>query len=458
MNARLLLVVLLAGAACGGGCGDGAGGADATLRDDVPELQVRGGAERAADEALRRAERLFEADAPRDAEPFLRRALELDPRHREARRLLARALVEQRRHADATPLLRELVAETPDDAELLAQLTACLHAIGELDEAEKAYNAWLEVDAANDDAHFGLGQVLYDLGRYDEAVQSFRRAEKRRAGRADVRSELGLALHALGRLDEAEEKQRDALERDPRSAEAWFRLGDVVSRSDPPRAAEAIDAMRQAVQLDPRHVHAQLFLYRLLRQEIIAGASDLEPEATRRWRSVLRQAGVQQVGRRAGAPRVEDASSRRERRLREQLEAAPDDAAVRRELAQLLHADGALDAARVQYEALLAAGAEDALLLTAAGVVALATGDAARAVLLLERSAALPDTPPATQRYLAWALLLSDDAAAALARYDTIVAANEGDMLARRGRGLALMRLDRLDEGLQEIAAAGWLR
>jgi tetratricopeptide (TPR) repeat protein len=401
---------------------------------------------------------LLAADAPADAEPHLRRALELDAEHEAARRLLAHVLVDRRRYEEAVPLLRSLLADHPEDGALHAQLTEALHVLGELTDAEAAYEAWLAVDGRSDEALFGLGQVLYDQGRYEDAVRAFRKAEKRRSGRADVRSELGLALQALGRLPDAEAKQRDALERDPRNAEAWFRLGDVVSRQGDARRAEAVDAMRQAVRLDPRHVHAQLFLYRLLRQGVLAGDTDLDAEAQRRWRSVLRFHGPRQLGRRAGAPRLPDAGGKRIRRLRERLQEAPDDHDARRELAGRLHAEGALDEALVEYEALLEAGVDDSALQAAAGGAALGTQRSVRAIELLEPAARADDGPVSARRHLAWALLLADRADDARHVYASLVAAAPDDVLAHCGHGLALMRLDRLDEGLREIAEAGWLK
>lgn len=446
-SAAWLTVVLLAG--CGG----------EPERVDVPDLAVEADSEaREAHDAVRRAERLLAAGAPEDAEPLLRRALEIRPGDAAASRLLAQVLVDQRRYADAVPLLRELLAASPEDNALHSELTEALHVLGDLPAAEAAYTAWLDVDGKNDEALFGLGQVLYQLGRFDAAVRAFRRAEKRRASRADVRTELGLALQALGQLEEAEVKQRDALERDPRNAEAWFRLGDVISRRSEARRGEAIDAMRQAVRIDPRLAHAQLYLYRLLRQEIQAGDGEVAAEADRRWRSVLRAQTPRQLGPRDGAPRVRDTSGKAERRLRDRLGESPGDVAARRALAELLHADGAVDEALAEYSTLIDAGAGDAALLAAAGAAALASGRWQLAVTWLERSAADAAAPPDVPRRLAWALLGADRPEDALARYDELLAAPPDDVLLRTGRGLALLRLDRLDEGLQDVAAGGWLR
>jgi len=444
-----LIAVVLAACACGDASHDIV---------DVPELDVRVGPEAEADATLRRASRLLEADAAREAEPLLRRVLELDPESELARSLLVELLTDQRRYAESIPLLRAVLADDPEDARAHELLTASLHEKGDLVAADAAYQAWYALDADSDVALFGWGRVLYEQGRFDDARKAFARAEKRRSGRADVRSELGLALQALGKLKAAEAKQRDALERDPRSADAWFRLGDVIFERDEGRRDEAIEALHSAVRCDPGHVRAQVHLYRLLREAVLAGASDLDGASDRRWRAVLRVHERGQVGARAGAPRRHPGGAAEEERLLALLGDDPDDLTARRALGEWLHSEGHVHAAVVEYDRVLEGGGADAALLAEAGAAHLVTERLERSVELLAESVASEDCPAVARRHLAWALLVLDRAEESAAVSEATLLLTPADRSARLVHGLATMRLGRLDEGLQEIAAGGWTR
>jgi len=464
--ASLTLVMTMAGACAVSGCGDGDGDGSELLH--VPELSLRAGPEAEADAMLRKATRLLGADARSEAEPLLLRVLELDPESDRARGLLAELLTDQRRRAEAIPLLRAMLEDVPKDLRAHRLLAESLHVTGDLAGADEAYRAWIKADRESDEALFGWGQLLYERAEFKAALKAFGKAEKRRPARADVRSEMGLTLQALGRLAEAEAKQRDALERDPRSAEAWFRLGNLISKRGDGLSEEAIDAMRSAVRREPRHIDAQVFLYRLLRIAVREGEVELVGEANRRWRSVLRLHGRTQLGKRAGAPRRAAGGAREEQRLLAVLEESPDDLDTRRALAEWLHAAGHLDEAVDAYELVLAGapsatgplggGAIDGALLRQAGAACIATGLVERGAELLARAVAAPDCPAEARRHLAWALLLLDRAQESLTVSERTLAATPDDRPARLAHGLATMRLGRLDEGLQAISAAGWLR
>ncbi len=434
---------------------DGTGDA----HDDAPVLELGSDAEREAAEALRLAERLVAARADTEAAAQLRIALEKDPRNLHARLLLARVLVSARKDEEAVTELRAYLERRPRDEEAWSLLGTTLHVLGRLDEAEQAFRKLVELAGRDADAWYGLGRVLYAKADYDGAVQAFSRAERWRASRADIRSELGLALLAQGHPEQSEAKQRDVLERDPNYVIAHVRLGDAILAQSDARADEAVAAFTAAVDLAPRDAVAALQLYRGLRIAAAHGNETAAGESDRRFRRVLELHEHVQMPPGTGAPhrapRDVDAA---ERTLREALAAAPDDLALRRRLAELLHAAGHADEAVAEYEAVLAGGVRDTALLAAAGAAHLASGRLERAVELLGEAVQFPDVTPLARRLHAWALLRADRRDEAQAACERLLAADPSDRLVHAIHGLALVRADRLDEGLTEIAAAGWLR
>jgi len=77
------------------------------------------------------------------------------------------------------------------------------HAAGELEKAERLYNALLHHHPENFDALHGLGQIHDQRGRLDTALVLFQSALKNDSGRADGFASLGLVFHRLHRFKEA---------------------------------------------------------------------------------------------------------------------------------------------------------------------------------------------------------------------------------------------------------------
>ena len=421
-------VVALALAACG----------DGALRgDDVPELPVAADHAREAVELTRRAERFLAADAPEEAEPLLREALGKDPTNAEARRALGLLLARRGRSRDAVPILRGCLVDRPADVEVHRALTEALATIRDLAAAEAAYRAWLDVESGDADALAGLGRTLLARGDLEGALATLRRAEKRHPTSVAIRSDLGEALAAAGRLDDAERKQRDVVTRDASFAPGWKRLGDVILRRDPARGAEAATAYRRLLDLRARAGEALVALYGILRRAAAAGDAAAADEADRRWRAILRTFGPQQIAR--DEMRTTEDAVARERRLRARLAEAPADHDTRRTLAAQLRAEGVLDAAAVEYEHLVAAGAASALDLAAAGATHLEAGGVERAIELLTR-AVQAGAPPPAPRQLAWALLVAGRTEDAIAAYGVAIERDPPDQASHAGRRLATLR------------------
>ena len=466
-------------------------------RRSVEDLQLPSPEAAEAAEKYRDAQVFLDAKKPHLAEPLLRRVLELTPDDPRVALRLARCVSERGQHAEAVPLLQHALLAAPRNGEIHALLCKSLAQLGDGAATEAAARAWAHSEAGDADAYYFLGTTLYGLGRYDDAIAAFRRAEILKATRADIRSELGLALAASGDLVKAEAKQRDAIDRQPSYAEAWFRLGDVIFRRDPARAAEAVEAMDRAVELEPSNTVAHLYLFRVTR---LAGVKDDDPMHARgeqAWTNVLRLHGRAQTAAALGAAAKPDDKAS-EYSLREQISLHPDDPAPRIQLAHFLHADRRWDEAIDAYQQAIAAGApgieprvhlaaalatQAALLMTRraggagggaeASDAATTAAQAAdrlraaestlRAALATAASATPADTASsvapsvAANRLLAWVLLLAGRDTDAEAACDAVLALAPDDVLAKKLKALARMHRGDVDAGLNEVAALGWL-
>ncbi len=138
-----------------------------------------------------------------EAEADLRRALELDPGHKEARFLLASTLELQGRGEGAEVEYRRLLAAHPADLEASVGLGALLIRRGEAEQALPLLRRSAGQAPDHFKAHLFLGRALAQANRLGEAVAPLRSAARLRPDSTEAHYQLALALRRLGRLEEA---------------------------------------------------------------------------------------------------------------------------------------------------------------------------------------------------------------------------------------------------------------
>jgi tetratricopeptide (TPR) repeat protein len=116
----------------------------------------------------------LEAAAPDDARDAYRRALELDPRHVDARLNLGRLLQESGRVAEAEAHYRAVLEGEGPTPTAAYNLGTALEDQGRTAEAITAYRAAIAADARFADAHFNLARLYERTGRRAAAIRHFR--------------------------------------------------------------------------------------------------------------------------------------------------------------------------------------------------------------------------------------------------------------------------------------------
>jgi len=163
---------------------------------DVSEL-----ASEVAPLARKAAEEAREAETPLDAEDWCalaveleacdiehardayRRALELDPKHAEARVNLGRLLHEAGETVAAEAHYRIALGFNPDDTTAAFNLAVALEDLGRLSEAIAMYERVIVADPGYEDAHFNLGRLCERLGRTQAALKHLHIYRKLAQGR-----------------------------------------------------------------------------------------------------------------------------------------------------------------------------------------------------------------------------------------------------------------------------------
>jgi TolB-like protein/Tfp pilus assembly protein PilF len=247
-------------------------------------------------------------DIPRAIE-YLRRAVELEPRHAQAWAWLSRA----HSHEAGWGLV------SPEEGTRRAR--------------EAADHA-LELEPELSEAHLARGfiQVLHDWD-WKEADRTFRRVIELAPGDPVALSMAGIIAYCLGRLDETVDLCRRCLELDPLNAIAYSHLGRAHRAADRLRESEA--AFRQALELSPQAVTWRLLLALVLIElGRVEEARKVAEEEPAEWARTCALAIVQHA-----AGRAEES----DRALQELTETSPDHSAY--QIAMIHAARGEADAA-----------------------------------------------------------------------------------------------------------------
>jgi Tfp pilus assembly protein PilF len=159
-----------------------------------------------------------------DAERELKRAVELDPAHHDARLNLCGLYLSEKRWKDAIAEADLLIGEPTflNPARAYVNRSWAYYSEGDLAKAEDDLKQALSIDSSMYQAHLNLGIVLYERGETLEAMKTFDRAlrilekQGRRASAsagAEARFRMAQAHVKLGQREKALEQLKIAAEK-----------------------------------------------------------------------------------------------------------------------------------------------------------------------------------------------------------------------------------------------------
>ncbi len=189
------------------------------------------------------AERAAKRDA--EAEPFFRRALDLNPALADAAFNLGNMLREAGRTAEAAGAYRQALAAKPSYAPAAFNLGLTLNGLSDVAGAAAAYVQAIIHAPHLIQAHVNLTLALRELGRHEEAL-----AASRAALALDPTSPFALHNEVLLLLDEgksaaAGQRLEAILARDPGNTEALMLLAGLQPRDEIARAIALLDRALQ---------------------------------------------------------------------------------------------------------------------------------------------------------------------------------------------------------------------
>jgi Flp pilus assembly protein TadD len=168
--------------------------------------------------------RLHLLNQTKEAEPFYRKAIALDPAFKEAWMNLGLVVMAQGRFDEALTCQREALRLDPESPDALNNLGMSHYAQGHIVEAENCFRAVLRLQPDHANATLNLGSTRQLFNHVEEAETLFRHALTLGVDPARGESNLSLAMMEQGRPEEAERHCRRALEARPDYAEARANL------------------------------------------------------------------------------------------------------------------------------------------------------------------------------------------------------------------------------------------
>jgi tetratricopeptide (TPR) repeat protein len=193
-----------------------------------------------------------------EAERIYQRVLAVEPEQPDALHLLG-VLALNRHHApEAVTLLERAITAAPHAAAIHNALATAQRATRQLNNATASYRRAVELDPANVAFRTNLAAALLDSGAVDEALTQAQQAVAAAPSYADGQFVLGTIHRARGDHAAAELCFAQSATTPALAPLALLNLGNT--RRDLGRFADAVEAYRTAVTIDPGHVAARFAL------------------------------------------------------------------------------------------------------------------------------------------------------------------------------------------------------
>ena len=175
----------------------------------------------------------------------------------------AHQLYNEGNYDGALVMLREGLGLYPNAVELHVGVGYARLAREEFAWARRSFEEALVLDPEHEDGLAGLGEVLLRFGQVPQALKTFRRIlELGYSDDIELMLQVGRALFRDGLMEDAKEYFEIAVQQVPDNAEAVAMIGYTQHRLDDDTAA--METLRRALQLDPDHSEARIYLGNIL--------------------------------------------------------------------------------------------------------------------------------------------------------------------------------------------------
>jgi tetratricopeptide (TPR) repeat protein/transglutaminase-like putative cysteine protease len=183
------------------------------------------------------------------ARDLLLKATAKDPRNRWAWNNLGRAYAALGNNEEAIRAYKKQIDLNPKDQYAYTNLGRAYAALGKADDAIREYDKQIEVDPQGQSAYENLGYLYLKLGRFDDAVATYQKQIDTHPDDPRSYARLGVVLGAMQKWPDAVHAYERAAALDPKS---WsYEFGLASSYAGEGKNDEAAAAFEKAAELNP---------------------------------------------------------------------------------------------------------------------------------------------------------------------------------------------------------------
>jgi tetratricopeptide (TPR) repeat protein len=178
-----------------------------------------------------------------DADKWLTRSVEMDPRDQEAWYYLGRAKYSENRFQEAIQAFEQCLKFDAKNVKAKDNIGLSYQGLGQVQEAMAAFQtaiAW-QADSATKNAqpYINLGSLLLEQNRIEESISYLRQAIEIAPNEPKAHEQLGKAYLQLHQLKNAQSELERAAELSPQNAPLHFELGQVYRKQGMMEKAKA---------------------------------------------------------------------------------------------------------------------------------------------------------------------------------------------------------------------------
>ncbi|MEO7823408.1 MAG: tetratricopeptide repeat protein, partial [Gemmatimonadaceae bacterium] len=171
----------------------------------------------------------------------------------------AHQLYNEGQYDEALDVLKEGLGLYPNSVELHIGVGYAYHAREEYAWARRSFEEALVLDPDHEDALAGLGETLLKFGQQARAIKCFQHTlELGYQDDVELMLQIGRALFREGLIEESKQFFEIAAQQTPDAAEAISCIGYADHRLG--NDDSAIATLRRALQMDPDHTEARIYL------------------------------------------------------------------------------------------------------------------------------------------------------------------------------------------------------
>jgi len=229
----------------------------AALEQSIAEKRARIAIRHTYDAEIRKAQELERNGDVQAAEKIYRDVLTKDPDHMEAARLLAGVAMLHKRYRDAEIFLRRAVEVAPDYARAWVDLVTAQRELNHFDDALESARQLLRISPEASESYVVLAGVEAAAGNHHDAIRAYRKALELKPDRIGAMTGLAHNLKTVGDTGEAIATYRKVIEARPDHAEAYWSLANLKTFRFEDSEVAAMEALLEGGGL-PDESRAQL--------------------------------------------------------------------------------------------------------------------------------------------------------------------------------------------------------